>query len=306
MILVTGADGFIGRALRDRLDQAGLDVVGHVLGDRAEIRPGQWTLDLTRADHLQALGKASPVPDTIVHLAGRVEIALRANPEDPSLPPLPGEEDIARIYALNVGLTANLIQYALRAGVRHIVFASSQAVYGMPQQDVLTEESPCAPLEHYAASKLFCERMLEVASRPALSVTVLRFPGVYSEERRMGVVYRFFEAAFRSRQITVSADYPLPIDVIHRDDVLNAIEQVVRRGGAGFRILNIATGEPCSLDLLADAVAELLPGCRTVPARIRQPVVRMSPDRALQALEWKAEPRRLRLEAMLRSVRDAG
>ena len=134
-------------------------------------------------------------PNTIIHLAGHVEIALRAKPHTQNAFPIPGNENISQIYTANVGATANLLDFCLSMGVRHLIFASSQSVYGMPHSNPLTEETPCMPLEHYAMSKLCCEQLLQIGVNQGLVVTIMRIPGVFSETRQSGVVFRFCQQA---------------------------------------------------------------------------------------------------------------
>jgi UDP-glucose 4-epimerase len=305
MILVTGAGGFVGSNLVSHLVSSQFDVLPLYHSDQVSTRNNQWEADLTREDHIEELKRTKRNFNSVVHLAGYVEIALRANKQDPYAAPIPGKENISRIYMCNVGITANVLDLCLGLGVEHIVFASSQTIYGMPTTGAFTEDSPYAPLEHYANSKVCCERLLQVGSRQGISVTMLRFPGVYSEKRQNGVVYEFCKDAVFEKRIIVNAELPLPLDVIHLDDVLNALKRAVQHNRkAGWLSLNIATGEPCSLNLLADAVAELVPGCVVEYSEVPQPIVEMDPSRAYEVLGWRAEPREERLAVMVEHVRD--
>lgn len=306
MILVTGAKGFIGRHLCARLNGMEHKFLSLDYAAKVNISGQELECDLTSLDHIAELKNVLPVPETIIHLAGYVEIAFRADPRASNAPPLPGKENVSKLYNVNVGATANLLDYCLNTGVKHLIFSSSQSVYGMPQSCPLTEQTLCEPLEHYAMSKLCCERILWTGARQGLAVTILRFPGVFSEERRSGVVFQFCQQAIRLGEIRVKADYPLPLDVIHLEDVVDACLKAASWGGhEGGVCLNIATGEPCSLNLLAEAVAALVPKCRVMLAEIPQPIVQMDSKRAETILSWKAQPQRLRLAAMLRSVTHA-
>jgi len=306
MILITGAGGFIGRRLCARLNAAGWNIVPLYHAEDAVMRGDAWALDLAQPRQLSLLKTSIPAPETVIHLAGDVEIVLEPNLKDPSSAPLPGKEDVARTYTANVSGTAALLDFCLTLGVRHLIFASSQAVYGMPQERILTEESPCAPLEHYAVSKLCCEQLLEMGARQGIAVTILRLPGVFDEERKSGIVYNYCATAIRSKRIQVTSDFPLPLDVIHLDDVVAAFEKAVQYGGQNLLRLNIATGEPCNLDILADSVAELVHGCQVKHGRVPQPVVQMDPSRAYEVLQWRSRPRHERLASMLERVRNAG
>jgi len=303
MILVTGANGFLGKKVVACLTAKKRDVVQLHRGSSLMVGEDRWEADLTNRDHVRALMQSPRTPHTIIHLAGRIEISLRSDPRSPLMPPLPGTEDIHATYLVNIIATANMLEYGLHKGVKHIIYASSQAVYGLPADRILTERSACLPLEHYAASKLCGEQILQVGARQGIVATALRFPGLYSDDRPNGVVYNFCMSALRTGQITVTADLPLPLDVIHVDDVTDAIERSVRCTEEQWSCLNIATGEPCSLDLLADSVAELVPGCTVKHAAIPQPVVCMDASKAGTLLGWRALPRRERLSHMINKLR---
>ena len=301
MILVTGAGGFIGSGLATRLQAAGTDVLPLARSENFSAGKGRLALDLSSRDHTGRLKASGIRADTVVHLAGHIEIALKPGTGS-AVAPVPGREDIAAIYDANLLATINLLDYCLASGTKHLIFASSQTVYGMPPSEHITEETPKSPLEHYAMSKACCENVLRLAASEDLAVTVLRFPGVYSEARQSGAVYRFCESARREKKIRVTSDIPLPFDIIHRDDVLDALERVIAKPGSGFSVYNIATGEPCSLDILADRVASLVPGCSVEHAPIPQPVIRMDSERAYRAFGWKAQPSSVRLKQVLDSV----
>ena len=303
MILLTGASGFIGQHLHAKLAEMGLHVIPLYHTTRPQMLEHQWACDLTCPEHLLELKNAVKMPKTIIHLAGHVEIVLCARPHMKEAAPLPGKENISKIYAANVGATANLLDFCLSTGVEHLIFASSQSVYGMPQSCPLTEETPCDPLEHYAMSKLCCEQLLQIGAQQGFSVTILRIPGVFSEVRQSGVVFEFCQQAVRTGQISVKAEYPLALDVIHLEDLIDAFTKTVSWGGQGGGIcLNIATGEPCSLNLLAETIASLVPLCQVLHTQIPQPVVSMDPKRAEALLGWKAQPQRYRLATMVRSI----
>lgn len=303
MILITGAGGFLGNHLIKRLVSAGFDVVPLYRCSQVKIRDNRWEADLSNPKHIAQLQNVRLVPHTVVHLAGHIDISLKPNPLSPMMPPLPGKEDIYALYNENVLTTANVLAYCLYSGVKHIIHASTQAVYGMPSDERLTEDSVCRPIEHYAASKICSESVLKVGAQQGMSVSVLRFPGLYDENRREGTVYRFCMSALQKWRIHVKADIPLPIDVIHVEDVVDAFEKTIYFNGKDWTCLNISTGEPCNLNILADSIAELVPGCEVEHAVITQPVICMDSTNAYSILGWKAIPRRKRLSLMIDSLK---
>jgi len=198
MILITGAGGFIGKCLVAYCKNMRITCVPLYRSEDVRICKEGWYLDLTNKSHLDLLNnELGEFPHTIIHLAGSTDIVLKKNENDLLGCPQPGKQNIFDTYYNNVISTINLVSFCQKNNISHFIFASSQTVYGMPQEDALTEESCCQPLEHYAASKLCNEIILEVASRQGLKVTILRFPGVYGEERKSGVVYNLCKSATR-------------------------------------------------------------------------------------------------------------
>jgi nucleoside-diphosphate-sugar epimerase len=296
MILVTGAKGFLGTHLVRKLRAAGQDVVALERAAEPRAERETWFADLSNAKHLEFLAaSAKAKPEAVVHLAGRIDIALR--PEQ--------RQDVAALNAANVAATENLLAYCARVGAKHLIYSSSQTVYGMPDPGPITESSPCRPLEHYAKTKLEAENLLKRGPDEGVAVTVLRIPGLYSESRAQGAVYQFCLSAARAHLVRVQAEIPIPFDVLHVDDAAAAIEAAIKKGGSGWSCYNVATGEPCSLELLAEAVATLVPGCRLEKTGVPQPIVLMDSKKAARELGWTAVARSQRLAAMLEHIRHA-
>lgn len=305
MILITGAKGFLGSRLISSLKSSNFEILSLCHGNEFKFTSGTVELDLTSKDHIEKLKREVPAPETVIHLASSVKVSLLPDKKDNHCPPLPGNKNPGEIYDANVLGTVNILEFCLQKEVKHLIFASSQTVYGMPAVPTVTEDTPCAPLEHYAASKVCGEIILRLAAKQGLAVTALRFPGVYSEERKSGIVYKFCESALKEQKIIVKVDFPLPLDVIHIDDVVEAFKKAVIYGGKGSSCFNIATGELCSPDLLADAVAELVPGCKVEHSDVPQPAICMNSERAQESLGWKALPRNTRLLSVLESIKNA-
>jgi len=301
-VLVTGADGFIGRRLVSRLRSEGCAVATISLAPEPIVHESRAALDLAEPAHLAALAASGARYDTVIHLAARVEIRL-APGVSPNEPPVPAGAVFAPLYRDNLLATVHLVDFCLRTSVRHLVFASSQAVYGHPVERPLTEHSACRPLEHYAASKLCAEQMLMVASAQGLAVTVLRLSGAFAEDRLSGVVTSFADQAVSLGRITVKADYPLPLDVIHVDDAVDAFVRAVGSRSPGFRCLNVSTGEPCSLTLLAERIAAHVEGCAVSHDGPTQPIVQCDNTAARRELGWNPVAADRRYASMVAAAR---
>jgi nucleoside-diphosphate-sugar epimerase len=170
-VLVTGANGFLGRLLCPYLTERGHSVVAAVRSRGAGVAPG---IDVIVTGDLAAAPDLSPVlsgVDVVVHLAGRAHV-MRETCIDPE----------AAFHRANVDATRHLAQQAAFAGVRRLVFLSSVKVNGertTPDRP-FTETDPPAPQDAYGRSKWAAERALaEVGIAAGLEPVVIRPPLIY-------------------------------------------------------------------------------------------------------------------------------
>ena len=313
-ILVTGGAGYIGshvvlqlRARGERvvvLDdlsrgfrQAILDaplVVGQV-GDRETV------LKVLREHGI----------DTVMHFA-----AYTIVPESVREP--------LKYYGNNTCSTRSLLQCCVEAGVKHFVFSSTAAVYGIPSDGVGAENSPTAPINPYGTSKLMSEWMLrDVSAASDLKHVALRYFNVAGSDSqcRIGqatpkatlLVKVACEAAIGKRpQVSVfGTDYPTPDgtgirDYIHVEDLatahLNALDYL--RGGGASTVLNVGYGHGYSVREVLRSV-EKVSGARLriveEPRRAGDPPALVArADRIRQELGWK--PRLDDLDTIVRTA----
>lgn len=170
MILVTGASGFIGRALCSKLASEQLIVRG---AGRSQVGPaglsGYVSCDLERDTELDDLCEGV---HTVIHLAGRAHV-LNDTSADPA----------AAFNSANVEATIRLAQAAIRQGVSRFIFLSSIGVHAGETGEgiVVSESSPCTPTQLYGVSKLKAERELEqLAQASSMALVVIRPPLVYA------------------------------------------------------------------------------------------------------------------------------
>jgi len=245
-ILVTGATGFIGRALCPLLRSRGFAVRAAVRGRAAlpadiEIA----TIDaLGPSTHWSA---AVSGVDAVVHLAGRAHVLDHT-----------GADEAERVRAVNVEATVHLARAATRAGVRRFVFVSTAKVHG--EQNAggpWTEQDAPAPQDLYAQSKWEAEQALTQLSRTsALEVVILRPPLVYGP----GV-----KANFLRLLRTVDRGLPVPLGAIHNrrslvyvDNLADAIATCLDRPAAANRTFLVSDGEDVSMPELIRRVAGAL------------------------------------------------
>lgn len=242
-VLVTGAAGFIGRALVPRLLDAGATVVGvdvmqghvgdgyeHVLGDAGELT----------ADDLQDLA-----PDMVVHLASIVGVVAASS--DPA----------ATRQAIS-GLTSRFVQLVeTLPGVR-FVYVSSSEVYGQSFSFPLTESSALAPLSAYGQAKRDAEDLVVAESNAGrLDGVVVRPFNVYGPGQRTDfVVTRFVEQALAGDDLTVVGTGDQLRTFTYVDDFVDGLLRAALHTGAD-RVFNVSGFETWTIRGVAATVVEL-------------------------------------------------
>jgi len=262
MILVTGAAGFIGFHVAQRLAAAGADVVGvdslnayyPVALKRARIEAlgAHKSFRFVQADIAEpgALAAALPLADVthIVHLAAQAGVRYSID--------APFEYERA-----NVAGHLAVLEYARHAPqLKHLVYASSSSVYGDRTEGPFREDDRCdAPASLYAATKKSCELMSETYARLyGIPQTGLRFFTVYGPWGRPDMAYwSFTERLFAGRPITLFANGEAARDFTFVDDVADAILKIAHRAPGGappHAIYNLGNSRPVSVSAFVDAL----------------------------------------------------
>ncbi len=160
---ITGASGFVGRAMRRALEAADHTVIGCGRGADADARIGDIT---DRAGLAAAMAGA----DVVIHLAARTHVMREA-----------AAGALAAYRAVNVAGTRRVAEAAAEAGVRRIVYMSSAKVNGeRTTERPFTEDDAPAPEDAYGITKREAEETLgEAAARSGIETVILRPPLVH-------------------------------------------------------------------------------------------------------------------------------
>ncbi len=276
-VVVTGAAGFIGSHLVDRLLGAGHQVTGiddfdpwydpavkRANLDAALANP-RFTLiegDLTGRstdgpsdpldiDRLTDLFANAPV---VFHLAGR-----------------PGVQDswgdgFEAYTERNVEVTQRVYEAALAGQVDRVVYASSSSVYGTTSADGAGRDT--APISPYGVSKLAGEHLAEVYRARGLDITSLRYFTVYGQRQRPDMaIHRLFRAAMADGQTFVlRGDGTQRREFTHVDDVVTATVAAGWRQEAAGATIDVGGGSSVSLREVIDIVERIVGS----PVRLRR------------------------------------
>jgi len=202
--LVSGANGFVGSALCDTLQQRHIDVVAAV---RKVEKAGQ--LAVGNLDDKTQWGSALEGVDAVIHLAARVHV-MNDTASDP----------LALFRAINVDMTLNLARQAALAGVKRFVFVSSVKVNGEQTfgRPYASSDAPM-PMDPYGQSKMEAEAALRVlAKETGMELVIVRPPLVYGPGVR---------ANFRRLMQLQKTGLPLPFASVSNQRSMDALDNLV-------------------------------------------------------------------------------
>jgi len=250
-VLVTGVAGFLGSHLADCLVAEGQEVIG--LDDlsggfRENVPPAVVFQEgsILDTERLERMFRKHRI-EHVFHLAAYAAEGL--------------SHFIRRFnYTNNVVGSVNLINLAVRFGVKCFVFTSSIAVYGSSQVP-MTERTTPQPEDPYGIAKRAVELDLEAARRLfGLNYIVFRPHNVYGERQHIGDRYRnvigiFMNQLMRGEAMTIFGDGEQTRNFTYTLDVAPVIAGAVRQASAFNRVFNIGSDEVASINQLAVMVA---------------------------------------------------
>ncbi|MCX4647348.1 UDP-glucose 4-epimerase GalE [Streptomyces sp. NBC_01446] len=303
--LITGGAGYIGAHVARAMAEAGERVV--VFDDLSTGIPERLPreIPLVKGSTLDRAALDAAITEHgvtgVVHLAAKKQV-----PESVAQPLF--------YYRENVQGLEVLLGACAAAGVQHFVFSSSAAVYGMPDVDLVTEDTPCGPINPYGETKLAGEWLVRAAGAAyGINTVCLRYfnvAGAAAPELADVGVFNLVPMVFEKLDAGESPrifgdDYATPDgtcvrDFIHVQDVASAHLAAARRlatacaaGSAGDLTVNIGRGEGVSVAEMVDRIrahtgrAGLLP--KTEPRRPGDPArVVASADLIVKELGWSA------------------
>ena len=307
-LLVTGGAGYVGSVVAAQLLDAGHETV--VLDDLSKghadaVPEGARLVRGSLLDEPFVTETLAEGFDGVFHFAALSLVAESV-------------EEPERYYRNNVGGTLNLLDAMGEAGVPRLVFSSTAAVYGEPEEVPIPETAPTAPTNPYGSSKLAVDRLIgHVAGARGLAATSLRYFNVAGASGRFGedhhpethLIPIVLQAAAGTRGPVkiFGTDYPTRDgtavrDYIHVEDLGRAHLLALEAAKPGeHRVYNLGNGSGFSVLQVVEA-ARIVTGedirAEEAPRRAGDPPELVASSDAIRAdLGW--EPEKPGLEAMI-------
>lgn len=266
-ILVTGGAGYIGSHVVRQLGERGETVVvldNLSTGYRKAVLHGTLVVGDTADRELVTRVLREHSVDTVMHFAAHTIV-----PESVAEP--------LKYYGNNTCATRNLMNCCHEAGVKHFVFSSTAAVYGLPASGSASEDSPTSPINPYGSSKLMSETMLrDLCAVTPLRHVILRYFNVGGSDPGGRIGHSAPKATLLTKvacqhvvgvrpQIYVyGTDYPTPDgtgvrDYIHVEDLASAHLDALQylRSGKESVTLNVGYGRGFSVREMLATVAKV-------------------------------------------------
>ncbi len=252
--LVTGAAGFIGSHLCDRLLADGWKVVGLddlSAGNMENLFLAQKNpnfsfvhADINKPEELEKLELMDV--DCVFHHAGKKMVWSVQ---------FPREDLLTNSYG-----TLNMLIWSAQNRAKRFILASTIAVYGDPKHPPSTEDSPLVPTNPYGVSKHACEEYCRLWHRAyGVPVVVFRYASVYGPRQALnvGVVNAFIDKIKNNKPITVFGDGNSTRPFTFVDDVVQA--NILAANTTDASVLgdtfNVSSGDSVSIKRLIDAIS---------------------------------------------------
>lgn len=268
-VLVTGGAGFIGSHLVEKLVAMGARVTvldNMTAGSLTNLKSVIGSITLLYGDVRSpyVCQKAVKNKEIIFHLAAFISV-----PESVKYPEY--------CYAVNTQGTYNLLDAAVKNGVKRFVFSSSSAIYG-GRQDACSENDTPNPQSPYADSKLQAEKLcLQFAEIFGLNTTILRYFNVYGDHQNpagqyAAVVAKFTKMLQDRKPLTIFGDGSQTRDFVSVDSVIDANLLVASKNDYQGEVFNIGSGTSITIFQLIEQLEKSLKIKRTdiqfFPARM--------------------------------------
>ena len=261
-ILITGAAGFIGSSLADRLLAEGHKVINvDNFNDyydvkikwrniSANISNPDYRLYCLNIENKAELSKVfrNEKIDLVIHLAGRAGVR-------------PSIQNPESYVSTNILGTVHILELMKDSGVKKLIFASSSSVYGNSSAEIFSEDLKVVePISQYAATKSSDEQFIYTYTRLyGIQAVCLRFFTVYGPRQRPDLaISKFTRLILKGEPVPMYGDGTTMRDYTYIDDIVSGIMGAVAYDRTPYEIVNLGGGEPITLKRMIETIeAEL-------------------------------------------------
>ncbi len=285
--LVTGGAGFIGSHLVDRLLEEGhkVAVIDNLsTGKLKNLNSGAtfYHMDITNPSVQDIFQREQP--DLVYHLAAQISVS-----ESTKDPVKDGETNV-------IG-TLRLLEAVRRSGIEKFIYSSTGgALYGDPDTNPCSEQTPIIPLSPYGLSKYLAEQYIELYHRLYhLNYTILRYGNVYGPRQdphgEAGVVAIFSQAMLDGKQPSIFGAGDQERDFVYVGDVVDANIRAMKKGdGQAF---NIGTSHGTNVNRIYDSLKDIINFKWDAEHRTARPgevyKISLECNKALRELGWSPQ-----------------
>ncbi len=250
LAFVTGAAGFIGRHVCQKLASQGWRVAGIGLGDWPPAERQAWGLGAWRNEGislevLESMARTEGEPEILIHCAGGSSVSFSLGRP---------REDFER----TVATTADVLEFArARAGRLAIAYPSSAAVYGATGNVPIPEETPLRPVSPYGVHKRMAEELCQsYAATGGVPAAVVRFFSVYGAGLRKQLLWDACVKAASGR-FDFSGSGDEVRDWIHVSDAASLLVLAAQKASAACPVVNGGTGRGRSVQEMLARLGKL-------------------------------------------------
>ena len=259
-VLLTGADGFVGSHLAEKLIDLGANLTIVV---RATSNHGTSSYhfknlnsnyvkkckkiiccDISSTDIIRHIIKDNP--KIIFHLAANAYVPYSF-------------EHPLEVNEVNVVGTLNILEATRQIkGIEKIICTSSSEVYGTALTKKINEDHPLNPTSPYAASKAAADRYcFSYIQTYDLPITIIRPFNTYGPRHTYDVIPKFIKMAINDKDITIHGDGKQSRDLTYVSDAVDAFLLVARKNISLHKVINFGTGKDYSINFLAKEIKRI-------------------------------------------------
>jgi len=257
-VLVTGADGFVGSHLTERLVGLGTEVYAYVksssssghsqykLKNIEHLRNGIKEImagDISSGDSVNIIKKIKP--DVIFHLAASAYVPFSFDhPKE--------------VIKINLMGTLNVMEAGMSSDIERIVCTSSSEIYGTACTEKINEEHPLNPSSPYGASKVAADRCAYAYwNTYGLPIAIIRPFNMFGPRHTYDVIPKFIKLALRNEPLTVYGSGNQSRDFLYVDDAVDAFLAMGSHKNAIGQAINFGTGKDYTINDTADKIINI-------------------------------------------------